>query len=89
MAQSKKDEDIEKEIEKKINTWEKKMNKKKCTDTNQGGNAVYGVGFVGALIYFMQAADSFWMVILGFLKALVWPAYFVYKFLESVYGVVS
>lgn len=53
------------------------------------GSALYGMGFIGALIYFMQAATSFWMVITGFLKALVWPAYVVYKLLESFYGVVG
>ena len=59
----------------------------KSKDTNQGGNVVYGLGFIGALIYFMQAADSFWAVILGFFQALVWPAYVAYKLLEGFYGV--
>jgi hypothetical protein len=58
----------------------------KTTDGSNG--AVYGLGFVGALVYFMQAASGFGEVITGFLKALVWPAYIVYKLLESFYGVV-
>lgn len=53
-----------------------------------GGGALYGVGFVGALIYFMKAAAGFGAVVTGFLKALVWPAYVVYKLLESFYGIV-
>ncbi len=64
----------------------KEKKKSSSADTNQGGNAVYVVGFVGALIYFMQAATSFWGVILGFFQALVWPAYIVYKLLEGFYG---
>lgn len=56
----------------------------KAKDGSNG--AVYGLGFIGALIYFMQAASSFNTVITGFLKALVWPAYIVYKLLESFYG---
>ena len=44
-----------------------------------GSNAVYGLGFIGALIYFIQHATSFWMGVLGFLKALVWPAVLIHK----------
>lgn len=47
-----------------------------------GGNAVYGLGFIGALIYFLQHATSLTVGILGILKALVWPAILVYKILE-------
>lgn len=51
-----------------------------------GAGAVYGLGFVGALIYFIQNAPNFWMGLLGVLKAMVWPAYVVYKLLELFYG---
>lgn len=50
-----------------------------------GGGAVYGLGLVGAFIFFMQEANNFWEVIVGALQALVWPAYVVYKLLESFY----
>lgn len=64
--------------------------KAKSQAANQGGNgALYFVGFVGALVYNMQAAAGFGAVITGILKALVWPAYIVYKLLESFYGVVN
>ena len=56
----------------------------KAKDGSNG--AVYGLGFIGALVYFMQAATNFTSVITGFLKALVWPAYIVYKLLETFYG---
>lgn len=46
-----------------------------------GGNAVYGLGLIGALIYYIQAADGFWAGVLGILKALVWPAFFIYELL--------
>lgn len=51
-----------------------------------GGSAVYGLGLIGALVYYLQHADGFWSVILGILKTLVWPAFVVYdllKFLAS------
>lgn len=47
-------------------------------------SAVYGMGFIGALIYFIQHADSFGNGVLGVLKAIVWPAYLVYKILEHL-----
>jgi len=36
------------------------------------------LGFLGAVIYYFQTATSFGMGVLGFLKALVWPAFLVY-----------
>jgi hypothetical protein len=45
-------------------------------------SAVYGMAFVGALIYFVQHATSFWGVVLGILKAIIWPALLIYKLLE-------
>ena len=44
-----------------------------------GGNAVYGLGLIGAAIYFIGHAGGFWLGVLGFLKALVWPAILVYQ----------
>ena len=46
--------------------------------------AVYGLGFLGAVIYYISTATSFWQGVLGFLKALVWPAFLVYELLGSV-----
>ena len=40
---------------------------------------VYGLAFIGAAVYFIQQADGFWMGVLGFLKAIVWPAMLIYK----------
>lgn len=48
-------------------------------DTSSGA---YFLGFIGAAVYFIQHADSFWAGVLGFLKAIVWPALLVYKLLE-------
>jgi hypothetical protein len=47
-----------------------------------GGNAVYGLGLIGALVYYIQHANGFWAVILGILKALVWPAFVIYDLLK-------
>lgn len=45
------------------------------------GGAVYFLGFVGAVIYYIQAATGFWDGVLGILKAIVWPAFVVYHLL--------
>lgn len=44
-----------------------------------GGGAVYGLGFIGAVIYYLQNAATLGEVILGILKAIVWPGMLVYK----------
>jgi len=46
------------------------------------GAAVYGLGFIGAAIYFISQATTFWMGLLGFLKAIVWPVFLVYELLK-------
>ena len=43
---------------------------------------IYGLGIIGAAIYFISTATNFWMGVLGFLKALVWPGFLVYELLK-------
>ena len=45
------------------------------------GGAVYGLGLIGAMVYYIQHADSFTAGVIGFLKAIVWPAMMVYRLL--------
>jgi hypothetical protein len=47
-----------------------------------GCGGVYGVGFVGAAVYYVQQATGFWSGILGLVKALVWPAFLVYELMR-------
>lgn len=47
-----------------------------------GSSAVYGLGLVGALVYFLQHATTFGSVVIGILKAIVWPAIVIYKLFE-------
>ena len=46
---------------------------------NPSSSAVYGLGLIGAAIYFISTATSFWLGVLGFLKAIVWPVFMVYE----------
>lgn len=49
-----------------------------------GGDAVYGVGMLGAAVYYINHAQSFGEGVLGLFKALVWPAILVYQVLEML-----
>ena len=57
-------------------------NQNRRTRVIRQGGGVYFFGLVGAAIYFIQHASGFWMGGLGILKAMVWPAIFVYKLLD-------
>jgi hypothetical protein len=49
-----------------------------------GTGSIYGLGFIGAVIYYISNATDFWVGLLGFLKSLVWPAFLVYELLGSL-----
>jgi hypothetical protein len=51
---------------------------------NNGGGAVYGLGFIGAAIYFIGQATTFWLGVLGFLKAIVWPVFLVLGLMKFI-----
>lgn len=51
-----------------------------------GGDAVYGLGLIGALVYYIGHASGFWPAIVGILKALVWPVFLVYELLGYLAG---
>lgn len=53
------------------------------SDSNSGadaaGGAIYGLGILGALVYFWQRADGFWEHVWAVLQGLLWPAFMVYE----------
>jgi len=57
---------------------------KKEIQQHAPSSAVYGLGFIGALIYYISHATGFWVGVVGFLKALVWPAFLVYEALRML-----
>jgi hypothetical protein len=52
---------------------------------HHSGGALYGLGFIGAAVYYISTATGFWMGVLGFLKALVWPAFLVFGLLKFLH----
>lgn len=63
---------------------DKKTKDKIHCHCNHSGNAVYGLGFVGAAIYYISTANGFWMGVLGFLKSIVWPVFLVFGLLKVI-----
>lgn len=74
------------------NDWEKKSVKGGMCECGprehsrgQGaGSAVYGLGFIGALVYYVTTAPNFWGAVIGLFKAIVWPAFLVYGVLKFI-----
>jgi hypothetical protein len=46
-----------------------------------GSNPVYGIGMIGAWVYYIGRATTPQEKAIGFLKGLVWPAFLVYELL--------
>ena len=46
------------------------------------GGGIYGLGFIGAVIYYLSVATGFWVGVLGVLKAIVWPVFLVFEALK-------
>ena len=65
-------------------TVENDCGKTKIIHRGHTSEAVYGLGLIGAWIYFIGTAGTFWLGVLGFLKGLVWPAFLVYAALKSL-----
>jgi hypothetical protein len=49
-----------------------------------GSGALYGIGIVGAWVYFFQTADTFWEFVLAFVQGIFWPAWMVYDIFRIV-----
>ena len=54
-----------------------------CGSSSCGmSGSIYGVGLIGAVVYYIQTATGFWDGVVGCLKALVWPGFVVYEVLK-------
>ncbi len=61
-----------------------------CSEKRSSGNhsgsgivgAAYFMALIGAAVYYISQTHTFWLGVLGFLKAIVWPAMLIYKLFE-------
>jgi len=56
-----------------------KTNHPKIEYKCSGAGTVYGLGLIGALIYFLSTSTGFWSAIIGIAKSIVWPVFLVYE----------
>jgi hypothetical protein len=56
--------------------------KQKVVYRNGSSAPIYGMGFLGALVYYISHATTFWLGVLGIFKAIFWPAMLVYELLK-------
>jgi hypothetical protein len=56
----------------------------KSKSSSGSGSAVYCLGIIGALFYYLEVSYGFWPSIVAILKALVWPAFVVYDLLKFI-----
>lgn len=59
-----------------------KKERKKPIDRHTTDSALYFFGFIGAVIYYISTASTFWIGVIGVLKAMVWPAFLVFEALK-------
>ncbi len=48
------------------------------------GGAIYGIGLIGALVYFVQAAETFGEYAFAIIQTLFWPGFLVYEALKAL-----
>lgn len=61
---------------------EEVQQKSRCRGSGRVSGGIYGLGFIGAAVYYIGHAAGFWDGVLGLLKSFVWPAFLVYKLME-------
>ncbi|MFZ0324313.1 MAG: hypothetical protein WAN48_09310 [Actinomycetes bacterium] len=49
-----------------------------------GGGAVYGLGLIGAAVFYWQHADGLWGHLWALVEAVLWPAFVVYDLLAHL-----
>lgn len=65
----------------------KRRNIKKVVKMKGGSTPgpFYGLGMLGAAVFFVQQAEGFWEVVVALLKAIIWPAYFVWEVFKYIW----
>jgi len=59
--------------------WRRNMN------THGSSGAIYGLGLIGVAVYYIQHAATFWIGVIGVIKAIFWPAILMYKVFEMLH----
>lgn len=68
-----------------VETTPKEQPKTKVIHQGGASEAVYGLGLIGACVYYFSHATTLVVGLIGFLKAIVWPAILVYEALKFLH----
>ncbi|HSW97885.1 MAG TPA: hypothetical protein VLF89_08725 [Candidatus Saccharimonadales bacterium] len=63
----------------KDNKWKQQVKVKNV------GSGIYGFGLIGAAVYYLQHATSFFVGIIGIFKAIFWPAVLIYYLFDKLH----
>ena len=61
---------------------EQEIRKPKVIYKSGASDAVYGLGLIGAWVYYISHATTFWLGVLGIFKGVFWPAMLIYELLK-------
>jgi len=64
---------------------EQEQPKQKSFRQAGASEAVYGLGLIGAWVYYFTHASTFLLGVLGFFKGIFWPAMLVYEALKYLH----
>jgi hypothetical protein len=57
--------------------------REKVVIKDRGGSGIIGgiyfMAFIGAAVYYIMQVTTFWAGVIGFLKAIVWPAMLIFQ----------
>lgn len=65
------------------------MEKENSTSGGRGPGtpeAIYGLGILGAWVWFWKVADGFWEHVWAIVQGIFWPAYMVYDAFRALQG---
>ena len=54
--------------------------------SRQANGAVYGMGVIGSLVYYLSHAHSFGAVVFAVVKGIFWPSFLVFDALVRLHG---
>jgi len=65
-----------------LNPTEQEDRKIKVQYHGGSSETVYGLGLIGAWVYYISRATTFQQGVVGFFKGILWPAFLVYELLK-------
>jgi len=61
---------------------EQEKRQQKVVYKTGASEAVYGLGLIGAWVYYLTHAATFWIGAVGIVKGIFWPAFVVYELMK-------